>query len=97
MLHMLTLRLVGEGSIASRLLQPAYLSMVNKWMPVLGDRLATFLVAAAFRWANLLDFLPFYRDHKNWTRDMTRKLMKGIPQTKTEQVKKDVWMDIYKF
>ncbi len=87
--------LAGSDQVACRLLQPAYLSMINKWMPVLGNRLATLLVASASRWVNLLDFLPFYRDHKNWTQTMTRQLMRCIPRTKTDQVKKDVWMDIF--
>ena len=90
------LQLAGKDPIACRLLKPPYLSMVNEWMPVLGSRLPSLLDAAAFRWVNLLDFLPFYRDHKKWTRVMTRKLMKGIPQTKTDQVKEEIWVGIYR-
>ena len=90
------LQLAGYGPIACRLLKPPYLSMVNEWMPVLGSRLPSLLDAAAFRWVNLLDFLPFYRDHKKWTRVMTRKLMKGINQTKTDQVKEEIWVGIYR-
>jgi hypothetical protein len=70
--------------------------MVNEWLPVLGDRLITLLDEANFRWINLLDFLPFYRDHKKWTVVMTRKLMKDIPKTKTDQVKEEVWMEVYR-
>jgi hypothetical protein len=92
----LALRLAGPDTIACRLLDPAYLSMVNEWFPDVGERLITFLDSSAFRWVNLLDFLPFYRDNKKWTQAMTRKLMKGIPKTKTDQVTEDVWKDIYK-
>jgi len=90
------LRLASHDGIACRLLIPTYLNMVNEWLPVLDGRLITLLDVANFRWFNLLDFLPFYRDHKKWTVVMTRKLMKDIPKTKKDQVKEEVWMGIYR-
>ena len=92
----LALRLASHDGIACRLLIPTYLNMVNEWLPVPDGRLITLLDAANFRWFNLLDFLAFYRDHKKWTVVMTRKLMKDIPKTKKDQVKEEVWMEVYR-